>query len=246
MNALEDLQHKLNQIESITEITGFTNPLEAFEYAKENPVDVAFLDIEIYEMSGIEMAKQIKSIQPKANIVYVTGYSQYAVDAFGTEASDYLLKPVTVERIEQALHRLRNPIIPRLRVQTFGNFEVFVDGEILRFSRGKSKELFAYLIHKNGTSCTIKELAAALFEDNEDVNIQTYISTMMKVFDGCGIKDVIKKDYNSIAVDVEAVDCDLYRALSGDSIAKEAFIGEYMASYAWAEQMAAYLETRLK
>ena len=75
-------------------------------------------------------------------------------------ASGYIMKPVTVEKVKAELEALRYPIVPKknvlLRVQCFGNFDVFLpSGEHVRFERSRSKEIFAYLVHRQGTSCTI-------------------------------------------------------------------------------------------
>jgi len=141
----------------------------------------------------------------------------------------------------------------RIRVQCFGNFDVYVDGALLYFPRKKAKELFAYLIHKRGTSCTIKELVANLLEDREDkiesesINnqIQTFISVMMKVLRGVNAEDAIIKNFNSIAIDIDKVDCDFYRFLQGDPDAKNLYTGEYMSSYSWGETVAGYLDAKI-
>ena len=80
------------------------------------------------------------------------------------------MKPVTKEKVQKELQDLRFPIVPKsnalLKVQCFGNFDVFTpNGEHVKFERSRSKEIFAYLVHRNGSSCTTKEIAAALFED---------------------------------------------------------------------------------
>jgi DnaD/phage-associated family protein len=86
------------------------------------------------------------------------------------KASGYIMKPVTAEEVKEELEDLRFPIIPKsnalLRVQCFGNFDVFTpDGAHVRFERSKAKEVFAYLVHKQGSSCTTREIFAAIFED---------------------------------------------------------------------------------
>lgn len=102
------------------------------------------------------------------------------LDAMDMKASGYIMKPVTVEDVERELEDLRFPIIPKsnakLRVQCFGNFDVFTpDGAHVRFERSKSKEIFAYLVHKHGSSCTTRELFAVIFEDEPyEKNCQIY------------------------------------------------------------------------
>ena len=84
-------------------------------------------------MNGLELAKRLKDQHGETNIVFVTGYSEYAIDAFDLHASGYLLKPATVEKVQDAMENLRIPPETigrgkRVRIQCFGNFEIFVDG----------------------------------------------------------------------------------------------------------------------
>ena len=112
----------------------------------------------------------VKLIIGYMNIIFVTGFSEYTGDAMRLHASGYIMKPVTTEAVKSELDDLRFPIIPKdnslLRVQCFGNFDVFLpNGEHVRFERSRSKEVFAYLVHRHGSSCTIKEIFSAIFED---------------------------------------------------------------------------------
>ncbi|HKM28794.1 MAG TPA: response regulator [Anaerovoracaceae bacterium] len=92
--AVENLEGKLHKIERITEVHGFTDPEEALEYVKANLVDVAFLDISMQQMLGLVLAAKIREIRQECAIIFVTGYSEYAVDAFRMHVEGYLLKPV--------------------------------------------------------------------------------------------------------------------------------------------------------
>lgn len=88
----------------------FSNASELLKCAQQTKCDVAFLDIELRHTSGLELAKKLKKIHPKVNIIFVTGHAEFAVDAFALHASGYLLKPVTAENICKELEDLRNPI----------------------------------------------------------------------------------------------------------------------------------------
>jgi len=235
----------------------FVSPNEALAWAESNRVDIAFLDIEMGGMSGLELAKRLKEIQGKTNIVFVTAYSEYAMDAFTLYASGYILKPATREAIIQAVEELRYPpsrqrTAKKIRVQAFGNFEVFAGDTPLYFPRSKAKELFAYLVHKKGTSATTAELTAVLFEYDLAGNaslrkqIQTIISTMRKVLRQAGAEDAIIKRTNSLQVDAEKIDCDFYRFLQGDTEAVNAYTGEYMHCYSWADFTLGYLDDKMK
>ena len=90
-------------------VTGFTDANEAIEYAKANRVSLAFLDIELRDMTGLELCRKLLEINPRTNIVYLTAYSDYALDAWSTGASGFMLKPITPEGVREQLEKLRYP-----------------------------------------------------------------------------------------------------------------------------------------
>ena len=90
-------------------VTGFTRPSEAIEYARINRVALAFLDIEMGKMSGLELCHTLLEINPRTNVVYLTAYSDYAIDAWDTGASGFMLKPITPEGVQAQLKKLRYP-----------------------------------------------------------------------------------------------------------------------------------------
>ena len=90
-------------------VVGFTRPSEAIEYARANQIALAFLDIEIGKTSGLDLCHTLLEINPHTNVVYLTAYSDYAMDAWGTGASGFMLKPITPEDVLLQLKNLRHP-----------------------------------------------------------------------------------------------------------------------------------------
>ena len=90
-------------------VTGFTRPSEAVEYARTNRVALAFLDIELGKISGLDLCRTLLEVYPRTNVVYLTAYSDYAFDAWATGASGFMLKPITPEGVRDQLSRLRYP-----------------------------------------------------------------------------------------------------------------------------------------
>ena len=88
-------------------ITGFTRPTEVIEYAKANRIALAFLDIEMGKMNGFELCRMLLEVNPRTNIVYLTAYMEYSLDAWSTGASGFLLKPITAENVRFQLKNLR-------------------------------------------------------------------------------------------------------------------------------------------
>lgn len=236
------------------------SPTDALRIIKEGFIpDIAFLDIEMFGMTGIELAKRIKDICHTTEIVFVTGHSQYAINTFAIHAHGYLLKPVILKQVQDEIHSItenrteRLLTVPqskytenRLNVTCFGNFEASVNGKPLQFPRKKAKELLAFLIDKKGSSCTTKELIAVLFEDKPYSHgllnqVQTIISALVVTLREAGVSDAIKKEFNSIAVNTKNIDCDYYRFLSGDIDAINSYSGEYMSNYEWSEMTTGWL-----
>lgn len=243
--ALQMLEQAIKNAKPDAEVLAFKYQDELIAEAEENGCDIAFLDIHMRGMNGVEVAKQLKRINPKMNIIFVTGFSDYTGDAMRLHASGYIMKPVTQARIEEELADLRFPIEPKsgalLRVQCFGNFDVFTpDGKPLRFERSKSKEVFAYLVHRHGSSCTKREIAAVLFEDmpydaKQQIYVQKIMSSLVKSLKAVGADQVLEKSYNNVSVNTSMIDCDYYRFEELDGGAVNAFQNEYMSQYYWAD-----------
>ena len=258
-SALNNLNRAVLEAAPKAELVSLSSAGEALAEIEKNGLrpDVAFLDIDMPEMTGIELTGRIKTVSPDTWIIFVTGYTQYSLDAYAVHAGGYLLKPVTADDIREELGVIGH--VPHiyemsrkpLQVQCFGNFEVFQDGQPLNFKRKKSKELFAYLVHKRGASCTTREMSALLFEDTPfDMTrrsyLQTIIISMCSTFREAGEDDIFIRKYGSIAVDTSRFDCDYYRFLDLDPESVNAYTGEYMNQYEWAELTAGYLSMQAK
>ena len=219
-------------------IFSYGNPLEAFLKAKEMPIDLAFLDIEMPGLNGIQLAKRLKNLNPEINIVFVTAYDQYALEAHRIHASGYVSKPVSKAKVEEELKNLRNPIPlskkKKIQIKCFGNFEVFCDGEPLRFSYKKSKEAFAYLVDREGSAITISELNAILWEEDHPSYLRNLIADIQNALKKAGAEEVFVKRHNECFIDVTQVDCDAYRYKKDDPDAIRMYRGEYMIQYDWA------------
>lgn len=238
--SLEALEEAIKEAAPDAEVHCFRKAKDALEFVRENPCDVAVLDIQVWDMNGIELAKQMKIIRPGINIVFATGYDDYMGAAFDLHASGYVMKPVTPEKIKKELADLRYPADEmrgnRVRFQTFGNFEVFADGEPVRFRYDKTKELLEYLVDRSGAFCPNGEIMAALWGDSRH---PSYLSNLKKDlhdrFSEAGCSDAVESGWNKLRIVPEKVDCDYYDWQAGKPAALNRYRGEYMAQYSWAE-----------
>lgn len=238
--ALEGLVSAIKEVEPQAEIYSFQKAGEALEFYRTNACEVAFLDIQMRNMSGIDLAKEMKLLNPGVNIIFATGYGEYREEAFDMHASGYLTKPVTPQKVRKELDNLRHPIPTenkkRIQFVTFGNFEVYVDGKPLRFKYDRTKEMLAYLVDRNGAYCTNAEIMAALWEDEKR---SSYFGNLRKdlldTFKEKGCEDVIDAGWGKLRVKREKADCDYYDWCEGKIQAINQYMGEYMAQYSWAE-----------
>lgn len=210
--------------------------------------DAAFIEIELApnKMNGLELAAKLKSIRKDIHIIFVTESDKYYPEAFAVHADSYLLKQVTEQAIEREINYIsRNYPAPiktkgKIYVQTFGGFNVFLDGDIIEFKRTKAKELLALLIDRRGAGVTARESCAALFGDrpyNEIVNgyyhvlVHSLIHTLMDA----GIRDILIRRKSFLAIKPDAFECDAYNFLKGDPSAYRQYRGDYMICYDWAQ-----------
>lgn len=154
------------------------------------------------------------------------------------------MKPANEEKLRKEIENLRRPIPQKddslLKVQCFGNFEVFGEDGILKFSRLLGKEAFAYLIDRRGAGCTVGEICSVLWEDRQaDKKLKSQCRVIMAALkndlEKAGAGDVLVKNWNIWGVDTSKISCDYYDFLKGDSGAVNSFRGEYMSQYSWAE-----------
>lgn len=228
---------KITKVLKNATVTPFQNARDAVAYAEQNKVDIAFLDINMHGMTGLELAEKLSAFNPKVNIIFCTGYSEYSLDALDLYCSAYLMKPVTEDSILKAISKLRYPVEETkklIKVQCFGNFDVFKDGQPVKFKFTKTKELFAYLIDRNGATVSTKEMIVALFEDDDKASyVRNLRADLKEVFESLSVDDVLVYEGNNMGVNKEKIDCDYYDYLSGN---KWLFQGEYMSQYNFGEE----------
>lgn len=232
------LEKEVKKVLNNSEIISYTNPFDALK-DKDVQYDIAFLDIEMPGINGIQLAKKLKNINKKINIIFVTAYDNYALDAYKIHASGYITKPVNEKKILEEIDVLRNPIElkndNKLYIKCFGNFEVFYDNKPLKFTRSKSKELFAYLVDREGASVNINELNAILWDDDDHKSYcRNLIADIQNTLKDIGLEDIFVKRRNECFIDVSKVECDAYQYKNNNPEAINLYRGEYMSQYPWA------------
>ena len=229
----------------IREVTKFSECEEALEFVKANEVEIAFLDINMRGMGGLALAEKIVSVRPSCKIVFCTGYEEYAIPAFKLHASGYLMKPISAEDVQGEIDNIKGARQKEklLTVKCFGNFEVYAKNEKVVFKRLKSKELFAFLVDRNGAGMTAKQICAVLFPDDTDDNknaayLRQLVLDLKNTLKSVGAESVLCHETPCYRIDTSLIKCDYVTYLE---TGKPEFHGEYMTQYSWAEETCAML-----
>lgn len=192
---------------------------------------------------NLALAEESLTRKMHINYIFASDDESAAVDAFKVRASGFVAGPVTEEAVREELANLRYPAdveAAELRVQCFGNFEVFRHGKIIRFARSLSKEALAYLVDRRGAGCTVSEICSVLWENRPvDTNLKSQcrviLASLKKDLEAVNAEDVLVKGWNTWGIDAEKISCDYYDFLKNAGRASNTYRGEYMAQYSWAE-----------
>jgi len=176
--ALDFIERKLENINAIKIVEKY---LEVDIHQLDSilkDVDIAFLDVEMPRINGLELAELILSIDPSIHIVFVTAFSEYAVQAFELNAIDYIIKPVDENRLEQTIDRIKlvnrkqqdelTPSDKILHIQLCNEFSIVIDNQkrdYIKWRTAKAKEVFLYLLHHRGEKVRKSTLVDLIWED---------------------------------------------------------------------------------
>lgn len=229
----------------------FDHPGDALAYARENPVDFALLDIDMPEMSGIELANRLRACRPGMVIIFVTAHPEYAADAIHAKADFVVFKPYEREDILDALERARllsERQKKRIRFRTFGHFDMFVDGKLVNFKSSKAKELLALCISRMGGEVTIYEMVDTLWTaaGEQGLGYRTTIKALADTLKDNDAEKLLKRKRSVIYLDTDEYDCDLNEFKAGKIEALNAYHGEFMQQYPWARAIAEELSIEKK
>ncbi|MCT6923281.1 MULTISPECIES: response regulator [Bacillales] len=224
------MKRMLASIDGIELVGSFQQINEALAFLQQHEADIAFLDIEIAEDNGIELARNLRANNANLDIVFTTAHANYAMQAYDVYPLDYMLKPVSKSRLNQTIARAmskrrtasttENAVQNRLKVQTFGCLEVSSTqyGEV-KWRSKKNKELFAYLLMKRGKSVAKMRLIEDVFPEMPVKNAETYLHTavyqLRAVLKDHGFKSHVISGQEKYRLDLTNMDVDFLQFEQG-------------------------------
>jgi two-component SAPR family response regulator len=271
--ALTLLEHYLNLTDEITVVGKYSDPLEGIRAVAAKKPQAVFLDVDMPEIKGTEAASRIMEQSPDTIIVFVTAYSEYAVKAYELSALDYLLKPVSKERLDKTIARIKQSIVPervsanrRLKINCFGGFSIAWSGEKpINWRSKKTQELAAFLIHNRGKTIGSEVLIDTVWPDADQESgshlMRNAVYYIRRALINYGIteKEISIKDRYRLIVEDADIDTDIfkrhydnlqpYSPLQSFIECADEYSGDYFGENGWlwaAQKKTALLENYLR
>lgn len=250
--AIDNFRLTIADFSEIKSLHTFQRSEEALSFAENHTVDVAFLDMEMPGLNGLGLAKKLKALDNSIRIIFVTAYSQYALDAWNVDATGYLLKPYTAKDIRKELSKCTYRTLPshQVVIETIPTLTITVRGQPLHISSAKARELMALLVDHGERGFTAEEGIACLWPERENnANTQSLLrmtyKRLLETLEEAGAGHILASEGKRRYLRTEEVDCDLYRILAGDKQTARKYAGEYLREYSWAEARNAQLHWML-
>lgn len=242
---LGSLFRNLKGIESVRE---FENPALALEYARNNPVAFAVLDIEILEENQLSLDRKLKELHPNIITIYINAASYQMLEAMRNQSDYCFLVSFDQADILQIARKVRNLTNgKRVRAVMFGRFQFFVKGKLVYFNNAKAKELLALCLDHRGGEVSMEEAVDKLWPDRvyDDKVKKLYrkaVTSLQAALREAGADEIFITRRGACYVNVEEIECDYYSFLENRNRNNCLYDGSYLFDYGWGEETLALLE----
>ena len=231
-------------IEDLNLVGQFESAEKALAYATENPVEVAFIDVAMPVMDGIELAKRLRQIRSDILLVLVTAYDQYLWDFNQVGGDYYIVKPYSRKTLEMAMDRLRllaKRQQKEIYVQTFGRFLVLRNGKPIPLS-GKAKEILALIVTRRGKEISNEEIYSTVWDDRPYGNVEMTVyynalRRLRQLLEKEQLSDLLISTPRGQMVNTALFDCDYYAWQDRNMSSRDRFEGEFLTEYSWGEYL---------
>ncbi|MDF2840588.1 MAG: hypothetical protein K0Q99_1360 [Clostridia bacterium] len=210
------MKKMISKIPGVEIVGAFQRAKDAYSFLRENKVDMMFVDISMPEESGLELGRRMMSEMPGMDLVYVTSYKEYALEAFSVHAFDYIVKPISQVRLESTIKRAmekhfriqanRIESNAKLFIYCLGGLDVrSMDGGIVQLSSSKSAEFLSFLLMHRGRFVSKWSVMEEVFRGMTPQNAETYLNTttykLRKALEPYGMKGAIISSNESYTIE---------------------------------------------
>lgn len=245
-HALQCIATEADKIPEMKAVGLFSSGFAALEYARQNPVEAAVLNVRIPDIEERDLVRELRERNPGIVIVFVSEYEEDAILAWKERADYFVKKPYESENLPELFERmylLSRRQNCRVRVRTFGRFDLFIDEKLILFTNAKAKELLALCVDHRGGMVTMEEAVDKLWEDRVyDSRVKNLyrkaVMYLKKLFQDYGVEEFFFTVRGACSINREKIQCDFYDLLEGKPEAvREWYIAEaYLEEYSWAEE----------
>lgn len=233
-------------ISNLNVIAQFESPDEALVFVQKNSVELAFLDIKMPGMNGIELAVHLRNICPNILVVFISAYDEYIRDSNLIGGDYYIVKPYkkeTIAMMMQKMQILSKSLQTKIYIQMFGKFNVLKNGVPIAL-RGKAKEILALIATRCGKEISNEEIYNVIWEGREYSNVKMKVyynalKRLKKILEAEGISDLLLSTPRGKMLNTEIVECDYYAWKNNKVQERNKFEGEFLSEYSWGEYLLA-------
>ena len=244
MNILKDFLENIVDYGEI-KCSMFMNDLDALiTYVKNNNVDAAFLDIVMPNADGVDLARKILSINPKIQIVFITGYAQdeeKIKNELGDNVVGFCYKPYSKDRLYEYIAEINDSLHNNRKIvaKTFGAFDLQIEGKSVTFNLTKSKEMLAYLVYRQGQLVSMPEMISVLWPDH-DVDKAKLLyrnakSRLDLILRHNHIEHIVQFYRGKAKINTDTITCDLCDFLKDEE--NLSYNYEFLIDYEWSLDM---------
>lgn len=220
----------------------FNGAEEAIGFMDENDVELAFLDVEMPGMDGIELAIRLREIRPDMLIVLITAHEAYIQESNRIGVDYYIIKPYSTAVLETMMDKLRllaNRQRKDIYIQMFGRFLVRKGGVPVPLT-GKAKEILALVVTRHGREISNEEIYRTIWEDRpcDNVSMGVYYNALRRLKQSlarAGLDGLLVSTARGQTVDTDLFDCDYYAWRDRILDVRSSFEGEFLSEYSWGE-----------
>lgn len=231
-------------IEDLEVVGAFKDTQDALGFACNSCVDVAFLDVEMPWIDGIELAGRLRELRPDMLIVLVTAYESYIHEANRIGADYYVMKPYNAQVLHVMMEKLRLLAARQSRnvhIQTFGRFLVRKGGKPVPLT-GKAKEILALVVTRRGKEISNEAIYSTIWENRpcDNTSMSVYYNALKRLKDAlarAGLDGLLVSTPHGQTVDTSLFDCDFYDWKDGATDVGSRFEGEFLSEYSWGEYL---------
>ncbi len=224
----------------------FQSAEAALRYAENHPLEVAFIDVAMPIVNGIELAKRLRMIDPEILIVFVSAYDHYIWEFNRIGGDYYILKPYSKETLEMMMKRLRLLVQRRhkeIYIRTFGRFLVLKNGKPVSLT-GKPKEILALIVTRRGKEISNEEIYTTIWENRPYGNTEmtVYYNALRRLRQRLreeGISNLLISTTRGQIINTEVFDCDYYARQDKNPGERDRFEGVFLPEYSWGEGLLA-------